>query len=116
MALLNYYLRAQCQARILNIRNRTSADIPREKIIIAVEPQQLLFHYKDTQSEGFSETVLPLQGWARLWAKFLRLFGKGHFYRVKESRRNAVQFLNNLTANGKVQLYLYTTLPLSVAE
>jgi hypothetical protein len=99
-----------------HLRQRRHEEVPQEKIIIAVEPNNLLFKFSTTYKAGYREIVASQSGWRGTWAKILRFLGKGYFYRLKDSKRNLVNFMETLTENQKIQLFLYTTLPIQVVE
>lgn len=81
-----------------------------------MEPKNLLFKFSNTYKAGYREIVIPQKGWQAIWTKVLRFLGKGFFYRLKDSKRNLVNFMETLTEQQQIQLFLYTTLPLEVAE
>ena len=102
--------------RIHNLRKRTSIEVDESKIIIAIEPKNLLFNISLKKEAGYKEVNLSLTGWDWLWSCLMRFFGKGLYYCPRESKRSALQFLKSLNQHSDVVLFLYTTLSLQVVE
>lgn len=54
--------------------------------------------------------------WQGSWEWIARCFRKRVYFQFRYSKKDMVSFLQGLSQNGKIQLYLYTALPLEVAE
>jgi hypothetical protein len=60
--------------------------------------------------------ILPNEGLQGFWGGIGKLFKRRMYFQFKYHKKEIGNFMQLLSQNSKIQLYLYTALPLDVAE
>lgn len=104
----SFYLKLKFRKRMSVLRSRTPEEIPSNKIIIAIEPNQLLFKLSNTPGPGWRQVILRDETESGFWGCLSSVFKKKIYYRLNHEKTEIYNFVQALSQNNKIQLYLYT--------